>query len=67
MIKLMEGNSTWYFNPSSFMYAQVDRDKNGYVNVLYVKFSYFDYYLGLTFEGEWAELNYKAIEKYLTN
>jgi hypothetical protein len=65
MIKLEQGERSWWFNPESFLYAQVDRDKSGYVVNLLLKFSYYDYYTTLEFEGKDAELNFVRIENFL--
>lgn len=67
MIKLEQDGRSWYFNPDSFLFAQVDRDTNGYVTELILKFSYYDYYTTLTFEGKVAEDNYKRIEEFLVS
>ncbi len=65
MIKLEQEGRSWYFNPESFLFAQVDRDKSGYVVNLLLKFSYYDYYTSLEFEGKDAELNFVRIEHFL--
>ena len=67
MIKLEQEGRSWYFNPDSFMYAQIDRDTQGYITELTVKFSYYDDWTSLTFEGKFAEDNYKRIEEFLVS
>ncbi len=67
MIKLEQDGRSWYFNPDSFLSAQVDRDDRGYIKKLYLKFSYYDYYLSLEFEGKDAEDNYKRMEEFLVS
>lgn len=67
MIKLEQEGRSWYFNPESFLFAQVDRDDGGYIKKLYLKFSYYDYYTSLEFEGKDAEYNYKRIEEFLVS
>lgn len=65
MIKLEQGERSWFFNPESLFYVQVDRDERGYVVTLFLKFTWHDTYTSLEFEGKDAEENFERIEYYL--